>query len=154
MLQTTLTVWLLFFLLPSAGHEIIFYVPSSGTEFFSMFTVQHGLFSLVLMFPELRFEVLPLFTAQGKSIKRRTRKFNFRSYVLNPVQINISFCLSNVGSPEAKLSASRATLLNRAGRFIGHPCHNSRIKWADLLTIRAKQTIFLGGFNCQPQPKG
>ena len=66
------------------------------------------------MFSGLRIEALSLSTVQDKCIhpflKRRTRKFNFRSYVLNliktkivntDVKINISFFLSMVDSPGA-----------------------------------------------------
>ena len=102
-----------------------------------MFTVWHRLSSLVLIFPGLRIEALPLST-----VKRRTRKFNFHSYVLNLVQINRNVCLSKVGSPGADLLASRAehVLLvwptyrptvpqqpNRAGRFIDQTCQLDKI---------------------------
>ena len=60
-----------------------------------MFTVWHGLFSLVLMFSGLRIEAPLPSTIQGKCIyvflKKRTSRFNFRSYILNLVKINISF---------------------------------------------------------------
>ena len=52
------------------------------------------------MFPGLRIEAPPLSTVQGKCIyiflKQRTRKLNFRSYVLNLVKINVSFFRSKV----------------------------------------------------------
>ena len=83
------------FLLPSNWHEDNFlHTVTWHRVYFSMLTVWHGLFSLVLMFPGLKMKDLPISTAQGKCrytiFKRRTRKFHFRSYVLNLVQINIS----------------------------------------------------------------
>ena len=108
---------------------------------FSIFTVWHRLFSLVLLFPRLRIEALLPSTVQGKCIytflKLRTRKFNFRSYVLNPVKINISFCHSRgqfigllchiVESNGPIYRPSMPQSSNRAGRFIGHPCQLDKI---------------------------
>ena len=48
--------------------EIIFYKPSPGMKFFLMFTVWHGLFSMVLIFPGMRIEAPPLSTVKGKCI--------------------------------------------------------------------------------------
>ena len=89
-----------------------------------MFTVWHGLFSLVLMFPMLRIEASPLSTVQGKFkytfLKQKTGKFNFRSYALNLVKINVFFlqrfvvpgpiCLARTIS-SANLSAKLATIV-------------------------------------------
>ena len=62
---------------------------------FFMFTVWHKFFSLVLMFPELSSEALPHLqywvSVYTQFLKQTTRKFNVHSYVLNLVQINISF---------------------------------------------------------------
>ena len=44
------------------------YIPSSGTKFFLMFTVWCRLFFLILKFPRLRIEALPLSTVQGKCV--------------------------------------------------------------------------------------
>ena len=79
------------------------------------------LFSLVFMFslfsglrieasfhPQYRVSVYTLF------LKRRTSRFNFRSYVLNLVKINMFF-LSKVGSPR--------------GRFIGQLCLDQLTVW-------------------------
>ena len=69
-----------------------------GTDFF-----------LVLVFPGLRIEAPTLSTVSAYTfLKQRTRKLNFRSYLLNLVKINISYCLSKVDSPEVDLSASHA----------------------------------------------
>ena len=134
---------------------------------FPMLTVWHSLFSLVLVFPGLRIELRPYIQYRvvyiyiyiciyiyTQFLKLRTRKFNFRSYLLNEVSINISFCLSKVGSPEADLSTISAKIvelsglsywppvpqyLNRAGRFSGHPCQVDQ---------------FLGRYIGQPQPNG
>ena len=80
-------MWI-FFLLPSNWHKDNFLQTLTWHGLsFSMFTVWHGLFSLVLMFPGLRSEAPLPSTVQGKCrytfFKWRTRKFNFRSYVLN-----------------------------------------------------------------------
>ena len=66
------------------------------------------------MFLGLRIELCPYLqywvSVYTQLLKRRTRKFNFRSFVLQPsIDINISFYLSKVGSPSQ-------------GLFIGHPC--------------------------------
>ena len=138
-----LTLWLKSFsMLPSNWHGDNFFTnPHQSGLSFSMFTVLHRLLSLVLMFPGLPIEAPPQSTVQGKCIytffKQKTRKFNFRSYVLNLIKMNISFCLSKVGSPGADLSALRAQRAlsawpiyqpyvtqqsNRAGRFSSPPC--------------------------------
>ena len=57
-----------YFLIPLRDTETIFYKPSPGTVFFSMFSVWHRLFSLVLMFPRLKIEALAPSTVQGKCI--------------------------------------------------------------------------------------
>ena len=54
-----------FFLYLSGAWRNFVYKPSPGTNFFAMFTVWHGLFSLTLMFPRLRIEVPSLSTVQG-----------------------------------------------------------------------------------------
>ena len=94
------------------GHGDNFLQTFTWHGLFSMFTVWHGFFSFVLTFPGLRIEDPTPSIVQGKSIytffKRRTRKYNFRSYVLNLVKINISFCLSKVGRHGTDLSISRA----------------------------------------------
>ena len=49
-----------FYTLLCWARSYFFYKPSPGKDFFfSMFTVWHGLFSLVLMFPGLRIEAPP-----------------------------------------------------------------------------------------------
>ena len=80
-----------------------------------MFTLWHILFSLALMFPGLRIEAPNRVSVYTLSLKRRTMKLNFRSYILNLVKINISFFLSKVGSPGADLSANHATLVKWSG---------------------------------------
>ena len=114
--------------------------------FFSMFTVWHGLFSLVLLFPGLRIEAPPLSTVQGKCIytifKAEIQEIQFLYYVLNMVQINVSFCHSKVVSPGSDLSAChpqhellirpiyRPTMpqqSNRAARFIDQMCQLDKI---------------------------
>ena len=85
-----------------------------------MFAVWHGLSSLILMFPGQKIEAPPLSTVQSKCIlytflKLRTSRFNFRSYVINLVMVNISCFLSKVGSPGADLSAFHATIVESSG---------------------------------------
>ena len=74
-------------------HEptITVYKPSPGMDFYSMFTVWHRCFIWYWRFRAENWSSAP-FTVQGKCmyifLKRITRKFNFRSYVLNLVKIN------------------------------------------------------------------
>ena len=77
-----------FFLLPSNVHRDNFlYTFTWHGLYFSMFTVWHGLFSLVLIFPRLRIEAPPYLqyrvSVYTQFLKQRTRKFDFRSYVPN-----------------------------------------------------------------------
>ena len=76
-----------------------------------MFTVWHELFSLVVMLPRVRIEALSLsqyrVTVYTVFFKQRTSRFNFHSYVLTIIKINISF-FSKVGSPGVNLSAFSA----------------------------------------------
>ena len=121
----TLRLWSFFYTLQ--GHEDNCLQTLNWHELlFSMFTVWHGLFSLVLMFSGLRIEAPPLSTVQGKCIytflKRRTSKFNFCSYVLNIVKINIIFWFLKGYS---------------WGRFIGQPCLACTISLANLSANRA-----------------
>ena len=76
-----------------------------------MFTVWHGLFSLVLLFLRLRIETLPLSTVQGKCIytfKAENQEIQFLLLCTNPSKDKHKFFLSKVGSTEADLSASHA----------------------------------------------
>ena len=74
-----------------------------------MFTVWHRLFSLVIMFPGLRIEALPISTVQGKCIytflKRRTRKFNFVLCTKPSKDKHKFLFFQKVGSPWVNLSA-------------------------------------------------
>ena len=92
-----LTLWLrriVFATLQEHGDNFLQTLNRHGL-YFSIFAVRHGLFSLVLMFPGLRIEAPPPSTVKGKCrytfLKRKTKKLNFRSYVLNVVKINKSF---------------------------------------------------------------
>ena len=102
-----------FFSLPFRGMEIFFTNPHLARTFFvnvycSAWTFIFG--SHVFWAEDwsstpstYRVSVYTLF------LKQRARKFNFCSYVLNLVKINISCCLSKVGSPGADLLAFYAT---------------------------------------------
>ena len=101
-----------FFFQPFAGHRVNFLQIFTwhGLSLL-MFTVWHGLPSLVLMFSGLRIEAPPhpqYRVSVYTLFKAETSRFNFCSYVLNLVKINISFFLSKAGSPGANLSAARA----------------------------------------------
>ena len=124
-----------FYLLPSNWHEDnLLHTFAWHVFYFSMLTVWQT-FSLVLTFGRAENWNSALSTVQGKYtqfLKRRTRKFNFRSYVLNLVKINIRFHLSKIGNPGADLSTNHATIVNQACQFIGQTCHNSQIELADL----------------------
>ena len=108
-----LTFWLWsFFLLPSNWHEDHFL--HTFTWFFTLFliiTVWHGPFFWYSSFMVFAFQFIPYLkyrvSVYTTFLKRRTRKLNFQPYVLNLIQINTSFHLSKVGSPEAILSAIR-----------------------------------------------
>ena len=117
-----LTLWLhSFFCYPRISTEIFLLQTLTWYGLsYPMFTVWHRYFFLVLMFPGLRIVAPPPSTVSIYTLflRRRTRKFNFRSYVPNLVEINISLCLSKVGSLGADVQAFRATLY-RAGQFIG-----------------------------------
>ena len=144
--QILVTLWLQFFLLPFAGHGVNFLQTFTchGLSF-SMFTVLHRLFSLVLMFSRLRIEALSPSTVQGKCIytfiKQRTSTFNFRSCVLNLAMIN-QFFLSKLlvpgpiyrpPVPSEHISVrpiyrpSVPEQLNRTCRFIGQTCLSDKI---------------------------
>ena len=86
----------LFSLLPCVGHGVNFYKPSLWYGLsFSMFTVWHAHFSLVLMISGLRNEAPPpsivKVSVYTLFLQQRTNRFHFSSYVLNLVKINISF---------------------------------------------------------------
>ena len=110
------------------GTGIIFYIPSSGTYFFHVMFSTNVLFGTLVLRAEN--EAPPLSIVQGRCIytifKAGNQGFNFRFYVLNLVQINISFCLSKVGSPRADLSAICATTTYWAGRYIDHLCETDK----------------------------
>ena len=121
---------------------------------FSMFTVWHGLFSLVLMFPGLRIEGPPLFTIQGNCIntffKAANQEIQFLLLCTNLVKIHISFCLSKVGSPgpinrpsvphgrikRTGLSAFRATKVESSGPIYRPSMLIRQDFWADLSAYR------------------
>ena len=100
------------FLLPSNWHldNFVQIITWSGLSY-SMFTVWHGLFSLVLMFSGVRIEALPhsqyrvnvytLFKAENQLI-------HFPLLLTKPSKDKHKFFLSKVGSPEADLSTFRA----------------------------------------------
>ena len=129
-----LTLWLQRFLYPSLGTELIFYKPSPGTDIFPMFTIWHGLFSLVLVFTGLRIEAPPPSTVQDKCIytflKLKASRFHFSSYVLNLVMIHISL-FSFKGWQSRDL-------------FMGQPCLASTCSSADLST-KCARTVESGG---------
>ena len=102
LMRVLLTLWLqsFFATLELVGRN--FYKPSSGTDFlFQCLGLLFGTdFSLVLMFPGLRIEAPPPIDTTGRCtytlLKWRTSRFNFNSYVLNLVKINISYYLSRL----------------------------------------------------------
>ena len=107
-----------------------------------MFTVWHGLFSLVLLFSGLRIEAPIPSTVQGKWIytflkqrtilKQRTSRFNFRSYVLNLVKINKFLFFQRLVVLRPIYWPLVPSEHYQIEQFIGQACHNSRIEWADL----------------------
>ena len=100
------------FVIPFRAHGDKFLQTLTWHGLFSMFTVWTDFFLCyscflgwelkLCLYLQYRVSVYTLF------LKRRTRKFIFRSYVLNVIKINISFFLSNVGSPGVDLSTSCA----------------------------------------------
>ena len=110
-----LTLWLWsFFCYPRISMELICLHTFTWHEVLSMFTLWHGLFSLVLMFPGLKIKVPPLSTVHGNNIhtifKAENQEIQYLLLCTKPsIQINISFYHSRVGSLEADLSANRAT---------------------------------------------
>ena len=107
----TSTLWMQSFLYPSGCTEIIFYKPSPGTKlFFQCLLFGTDFFHWYSCFSGWELKLRPYLqyrvSVYTQFLKWRTRKFNFRSYVLNLLLINISFCLSKVDSPGIDLSAS------------------------------------------------
>ena len=100
------------FLIPSRDTEIISYKPSPGMDFFQCLLFGTDFFLWYSCFPGWEMKLLPYLqyrvSVSTLILKRGTRIFSFHSYVLYIVKINISFCLSKVGSPGADLSASHA----------------------------------------------
>ena len=86
--------------------------------------------------------------------KRRTRKFIFRSYVLNLVKINLSFFFQRLVVPGLIYRLAVPSMYYQFGRFIGHACHNSRIKWVDLLAQRCQLNQILEPIYWQTAAKG
>ena len=141
------------FFIPFRGQgDNFFYKPSPDTEFFFNVYCLAQNFSLVLMFPGLRIniylqyresvytQVLSVYT---QLLKWRTRKFNFQSYILNLVKINISFFFKGWQSQSRFIS--EPSMYYQIGRFIER---------ANLSAKRTNQTRFLFRFISQPQPKG
>ena len=110
-----------------------------------MFTVWHGLFSLVLVLSGLIIEASPLSPVQGTYtcaiLKQRIRKFNFRTCT-KPSIGNIIFFLSKIGSLGANLLTIHAIMdksiwpiywptvpqqSNQAVRFIVQTCQLDKI---------------------------
>ena len=132
------------FLLPFTVHGINFLQTFTWHGFsFSMFTVWHGLSFLVLMFSGLWIEALPPTTLHSKSINtflnRRTSRFNFCSYVLNPAQINIVFFRLKVGRNGVELSAICATIVKFSGSIYRPSVLILKVYWADLSANRSQR---------------
>ena len=132
------------------GHRDNFFThPHWAQTFFCNVYCLSGLFSLVLMFPGLKIEAPVSSTVQGKCIytflKWRSRKFNFRSYVLNLVKISITFCLSKVRSSGSDFSRIERTYLSAFGVTIvksSGPIYRPSIPirqdfWVDLSVYRS-----------------
>ena len=83
------------------------------------FTVWHGLFCFVLVFPGLRIEASPLSTVQGKCIykifKAENQETKFPLLCTKPSIDKHKFSFSKVGSPKADLSAIRGTIVESSG---------------------------------------
>ena len=144
-LDKIITLWLRSsFAILELARKCFFCKPHLARTFvFNVYCVVWTFFfgTQLLMFPGLRIEAPLSSTVQGTQcihifLKQRSRKFNFRSYVLNLLKIKM-FLFSKVSSPWADLSALRAQRAlsvrsiyqpyvpqqsNRAGRFSGPPC--------------------------------
>ena len=146
-----------FFCYPHIGTERIFYIPSPGTEFFSMFTVWYGLFSFVLTFPRLRIEDSTLSTVQGKCVYKIFKVENQETqFPLLCTKSSIDkhvFIFPRLVVLRPIYQQFVASMLYQFGLLIDHPWHNNRIKWADFPAIHFKQTRFFSRFISQPQPK-
>ena len=133
-----------FFCYPPIGTEIILlYILTWHGVYFFIFTVCRSLFSLVLPFPGLRIEAMPLSKVQGKCICKMFKAEN--------QETQLPLLCTKPSIDKHKLSSFQGWYSR--GRFIGHSClactvnsadlsailcHNSRIERADLPAIHAK----------------
>ena len=109
--SSKVTLWLQsFFSYPSLGIELIFYKTSPGIDFlFQCLLFDTDYFDTHVSRVE-NWSSAPIHSTELVYIhflKWITSLFNFRSYVLNIVKININCCLSKFDSPWADLSATR-----------------------------------------------
>ena len=134
--------------------EIIFYIPSPGTEFIFSYLLFCTDFPMVLTFPGLRIEAPQLSTVHGKCtyniFKAENQETQFPLLYAKPI------------IDKHKLSSFQG------GRFISHLCLACTVSLADLLVIRStivessgpicqssvpSRHVLLGRFIGQPQPK-
>ena len=92
-----------------------------------MFTVWHGLFILVIVFPRLRIEAPPLSTVQGKCIytivKAENQEIQFPLLCTKPsIDKHKYVVFQKLVVPIPFYRSSVPQYSNEAGRFIGHPC--------------------------------
>ena len=97
-----------------------------------MFTVWHGLFSLVLMFAGLRNEAPLLFTVQSKCI--------YTIFEAEIQEIQFPFICTKPSIDKHKFLSFKGWYYR--GRFYQPSVPHCRIEWVDLSAIRAKSTSF------------
>ena len=104
-------------------HRNIFYKPSPGTQLFLMFTVLHGLFPLVLIFPGLS---TPPSTVQGKCIntifKAENQEINFPLLCTKPsIDKYFKKIFQRLVVPESIYRPVVPSMCYQFGGFIGQP---------------------------------
>ena len=116
-----------------------------------MFTVWHGLFSLVLIFPGLRIEAPPPSTVQGQCVyilfKAEHQKIHFPLLCTKPSKDKHTFFFfQRLIVPEPICQPAVPSMYYQFGRFIGQACQISRMERADLSAKHANYTRLLGRF--------
>ena len=138
-IYAALTVWLRSFFIPFRGTEIIFYIPSPGTEFFS-FLLWHRLLWYscfpgweLKLFPYLQYRV-SVYTLS----KAENQEIQFPLLYTKPIKDKHKFFLSKVGSSGADLSANRATIVESSGSNYRSTVPIRQDFWSDLPTNRSQ----------------
>ena len=137
LLNWNLILWLWSFLYPPLGTALIFtnlHLAWTGMDIFNVYCLARTFFFGPHVSRIENWSSTLIHSTVYTLLKWRTRKFNFRSYVLNLVKINIRFFLSKVGSPGPIYRPAMSSMYYQFSRFIGQVCQNSRIERADLLT--------------------